>query len=79
MSRDTPYLRHWRQFGVVPGLRLRRVQVRALTSIDLAEIRDRFGITPAMLDALLTLAADDNDQRDVRIDFEAETVSAVES
>ena len=69
----------WLRLGAQRVLVLRRAQVRALDAIDLAELRDVFGASPAMIDALVTLAADGRDDLDVRLDFEANTVATIET
>ncbi len=68
----------WCRLGAMRSVVLRRAQVRALDAIDLAELRDSFGATSSMIDALLSLAADETDERDVQIDFDAQTVAIVE-
>ena len=81
MSGDgkTPYLRLWRDIlGQAPGLDLRRVRLRAFTEADWRELRDDFNATEAMIRELRRLAAEVMDDRDVRIDFEAETVTPLQ-
>ena len=74
---DSGYVRHWRRVGPVPGLILRRTQVRALSAADLAELRDEFGATDAMI-ARLRAMATETDTRDVRLDFELDTVEPID-
>ena len=50
---------------------------RAFMEADWRELRDNFDATEAMILELRHLAADVTDDRDVRMDFEAETVAPI--
>ena len=77
-DKGTPFLRFWREIGLgAPSLRLHRAQLLAFTEADWRELRDDYGVTEAMIDELRHLGADLADDREVRIDFDAETVTPV--
>ena len=72
------FLLHYTGFGVMaPKLHLRRQQVRALSEEDLRELREDYRAGDAIVAGLHAYAADDGDERDVLIDFEADTVTII--
>ena len=60
----TPYLRLWYEVGIDgPGLRLRRVQLRAFTESDGRALRDEFGASGSLSGAVRGLSAAAGDAR----------------